>query len=371
MTKKLIILTSLLGIFVIFLSLSCCKDCPDCPTDPEPPPLGHYRIYAYARDSRFLMSVDTPVDTIVDSVRLNFDMGYGVYVTPDGRRVMVTNTDDNTMEIYNASDLSYLGASDQYGDYYFDATDNYGVWTSPTRKRVYFISADNLIPYDSIDCSVDYGYLDTVSNTFFAGNGDIDSAGTAVNRHMIFVIDCNLRILIDTVVVWPDSSEMGVIQLAYDWLTEDLYFHARFRGLPYFFQYDTNADSIVKATATSYPLGSVSVSPDGSLVYMTDSGDGFYFVWPPGYVYIFDALSHEVKDIIPPYVVPGGRIWPPLFGQIVLTPDNRRAYVSSNLNAANSVPLVTVDLLEGKIINAILPYEGFFAVSIAMGPAPE
>jgi DNA-binding beta-propeller fold protein YncE len=370
MNKRPIILTSLLGILVIFLSLSCCKDCPDCPVLPEPPPVGHYRIYTFDSYHRFIVSIDTPADTIVDSIRVDFN-GYGIFATPDGNHVLVTNTSNFTMEIYNASDLTHIGSSDQYGDYYFDGSEGYGLCVCFNTDNIYFIDPVSLNPYDSVSRCVGYGYLDTVNNLFFGSNFELDSLGHLVNANIILVIDCDTRTLVDSIIVWPDPSSVSVLELAYDWLTEDLYFHAWFDGHSRFVQYDTKTDSIVNLTSTTYAIGSVAVSPDGKLIFMTDGGDGSHWVQPPGYIYVFDATTHEVADLIPPYLFPDGPIEEPFFGQIILTPDNRRAYVSSNRNAWHTVPIIVVDLIERKPIRAILPLEAFWAESITIAPIPK
>ncbi|UCD94119.1 MAG: WD40 repeat domain-containing protein, partial [Candidatus Zixiibacteriota bacterium] len=71
MTKKPIILTSLLGICVIFLNLSCCKDCPDCPTYPGEPEPGSY--YVFISDGNqdgpgYIWIVDSKTDSLIDSI---------------------------------------------------------------------------------------------------------------------------------------------------------------------------------------------------------------------------------------------------------------------------------------------------------------
>lgn len=364
MKKKIFVFTALILFSAVILYLSCCEDCPTCPDEPTPPPLGHYRLYAHAASHKFIMSVDTPADTIVDSIRVDY-YGYGIFLMPDGNRLLVTNTEDFRMEIYSASDLSHVGTSPQYGDYYFDASDGYGIWVSfmGDHLKTYLIDAISLTPVDSIDRPIGDGFLDTVSNYFFGCNYH--------DSRIIYRIDCDSWSLLDSIIVWDSDTTGRVLQPAHNWLTGDLYFHAWYNKLSYFFQYDTEADSIIKATPTTTPLGSVAISPDGRSVYMTDGGDGSHWIYPPDYIYIFDAITHQVRDLIPTYDFAGELAWPPLFGQIILTPDNRRAYVGASWNAWGNVPVISIDLLEKKIVGTIYPINGFWATSIALGPVPD
>jgi len=123
MRQKLIILASLIGICGFFIYLSCCDDCPtcgicgffiylsccdDCPTCPADPvtELGNYRLYAVDGLFQFLMSVDVPADTIVDSIRLDYYPSE-VFVTPDGSKLIVMGGGGL---VYNTSDLSLVAA---------------------------------------------------------------------------------------------------------------------------------------------------------------------------------------------------------------------------------------------------------------------
>ena len=85
---------------------------------------------------------------------------------------------------------------------------------------------------------------------------------------------------------------------------------------------------------------------------------------------VFDALTHRPTHWITPYDTSGNRV-DDLFGQIILTPDNQRAYLGGNSTAGGGVPMVVIDLKENRIVKAIRPYNVFDAASITLGPVPK
>jgi len=98
MRQKLIILASLIGIFGFFIYLSCCDDCPTCADEPELPPLGNYRCYIWDTYNNIIFSIDTPADTIIDSVHTDL-AGYDFFVAPGGERLLALNSATQTTEI--------------------------------------------------------------------------------------------------------------------------------------------------------------------------------------------------------------------------------------------------------------------------------
>ena len=355
MRQKLIILAALIGICGFFIYLSCCDDCPTCPGDPEPPPLGNYRVYVFDGLNKFLMSVDTPADTIVDSIRLDFN-GYACFITPDGERLLATNQNNNTMSIYNTSDLSFVGSNPRYGEYFFDGTDNYGICMSFLDNKMYFIDPLTLAPLDSIDRMGYESYLDTVNDIYYISAD-----------YIIYRVNCNSRVLQDSLILpYPATGEILYNRLANDicYITHDQLFS-------YFFQYDIEKDSIVSTTYITGNGGSISISPDGRYIYMTDSGHGMFNETPPGYIYVFDAINHEIIKLIPNYDFIANRWVRPYLGEIRLSSDNRRAYIGAGVSAGGGVPLVIIDLIENKIVKTISPYSAFEATGIVLGPIPN
>jgi hypothetical protein len=331
---------------------SCCKD---CPTAPQPPPLGEYRLYAYDNLSQLIMAFDTPADTLVDSVRIDY-YSYRIFLTPDEDRLLVPHRDNRCTEIYRASDLSHIGSIAQHGDYYFDKTDNIAVFYG-LDSTIYFIDPVSLTPFDSITGFPLLGdfYIDTVSNFLYC---------PAYLENWIYIIDYNNRLLADSVDVGGHAYSV-----IYSRLTNEFYFHTKITPVSGFYRFDIDTDSLHLITYTTSPFGSVSLSPDVGTVYMTDGGHGFFGIEPRGDVWVYDPFEHKVITIIPPTPFldisdPGSKC----FGTILITPDNRRAYVGGNPNSAGGVPLAVVDLASNRMIHKIKPYSYFYAISIALGP---
>jgi len=346
--------------------LSCCDECPTCPAEEESPPLENYRIYAIDGLNRFLTSIDTPADTIVDSIRIDYDAA-GLYLPPNGECVMVMNLTDLKMEVYNAASLEHVETMDQYGDYYFDATDNYGVWIDIPNDQIRFIDPNTLTPSDSIGREIRFGYLDTVSNCFYGNDLHV--------HNLVYKVDCNTRQLVDSMFMrmplTDTALDIVVYQMCYNWLTDDLYY----LGVPaantaFFYVYDCETDSVKTLIRIFGPFGSIAISPDGTKVFMTDSGDSIFFIIPDGYIFVYDAYSLDICDLIEPYAYPGGFVYLPCFGKTLFTPDTRRAYVGAGWYMGGGAPLVTVDLSQNKIINIISPYETFSPSDICLGPVP-
>jgi len=355
----------IMAIFVAILSIclfqSCDKDCPVCPGD-EIGELGNYRLYVLDSYNRFIMSIDTPADTIVDSIRIDY-FANDLFVTPDGERLLVRG---DKLRIYNTSDLSLIETLDQQNCIYrFDGGDNYGVMSN--LEKTYFINPADLTPFDSIDFNLPPGdypnswfaYLDTTSDQYFIATSKLPD-----NTYIIFQIDCHSRTVVDS--IKTPVSWGGIGPLAYNWLTNDLYFLCT--GA-YFRQYDLTGDSLINNTYISHTTGSISVSPDGRRVYMTDGGDGMHWIHPSRPIWVFDALTHQPTHWITPYDTSGNRV-DDLFGQIILTPDNQRAYLSGNPNSPG-VPVTVIDLEQNRIVGTIEPFKVSDAASIVLGPVPE
>jgi len=71
MKQKLFVLIAVFAVLAIGVFLSCDKDCPVCPEDNTGEP-GNYRLYVLDTYNRFILSIDTPADTIVDSTRIDY-----------------------------------------------------------------------------------------------------------------------------------------------------------------------------------------------------------------------------------------------------------------------------------------------------------
>jgi hypothetical protein len=342
------------------LFLCCCDDCPTCPKEPGPPPFGHYRLYAISgwNPNGLLMSIDVPADTIVDSVRVTHNADF-ICVTPDGENLLVRGPDG--IYRYSTRDLSYLGWLDRFGYYYFDGGDGYGIFTDGS--FIHFIDPATLLPTDSLNIGVDLGYLDTVANQFFAG---------ARTGATIYQVDCNTRTLVDSFV--PPFAG-GVTALAYNRLTDELYYLIFVSSYySYFVQYDCDGDSVISKTYVTHATGDVAVSPDCKRVYMTDGGNGMLFVVPPGNIWVFDGITDKVVDWIAPFSAETRKWLEPYFGEFLITPDNRRAYVGAARSSGGPLTLPVVDLERNIIIKTLVPDSLLWRNGVglvALGPIPK
>ncbi len=354
-----------------FVALTCDEDCPVCPKEPEPRAVEHYRLYAISglNPEGLLMSIDVPADTVVDSVRVDYN-SEGLFVTGDGQRLLVLRYIDSTpyvqVEIYNASDLSNIGSSDRYGKYFFDGGDNYGILK---RQSIYFIDPVTLIPIDSIVTPVPTGlvcYLDTVTDRFFAAV-DPDSGAT------VYIIDCLTRTLTDSLVNLPGGG--NVMNLAYNWVTDDLYyFTRRYSAWSQFLQYNCETRTLVWTIDIVGATGSIAVTPDGKTIYMTDGGNCMLGYVPMIPIWVINATTHRPMAWIAPYVYPTGEYVSPCLGSMVITPDMTRAYLGASRSAGGAPPIPVIDLQTNRIIKTIFPQSMAWthgAAHVALGPVPD
>ncbi|MEW5925285.1 MAG: hypothetical protein AB1746_14985 [Candidatus Zixiibacteriota bacterium] len=359
MRNRLLLLFISLGMSLFLGFMSCCDDCPTCPKEEEPPPLGKFRLYSICFWDGMLISYDIPADTIVDSVTLPYQ-SYGVFVTPDGERLLVMRAQENNfgMDIFSARDLSLLGSTNQYGDYYFDGTDGYGIMLSFTDESIYFVDPVNLYPTDTIVRFGNHGYLDTVGNNFFG----VKYPGI----NIVYRIDCNIRQLIDSIVL-PGTE---ISEICYNHYSNELYYSC-YNPYPYayFIQYDLNNKTILNETMMTGGSWGAAITIEGDRIFANDSGSRDWL--PPGYIWVFDALTNEVCHLIEPFDYATGTILHPSFGQILMTPDGRRAYIASSYSMIAETPIAVVDLQTEKIIKVLPSAYGFGGTSIALGPVPE
>ena len=71
---------------------------------------------------------------------------------------------------------------------------------------------------------------------------------------------------------------------------------------------------------------------------------------PSGNITVFDAESHQPEIFIPNFNFTTQEWVDPIMGKIILTPDNRRAYIGAGFSSGGSGPLEVVDLQKNKII---------------------
>jgi hypothetical protein len=106
-------------------------------------------LYALDRWRYKLISIDVPADTIVDSTSAEYET-FGIFLTPDGERLLVPNIQAMKTEVYSTRNLSHIGTIDKYGDYYFDGADNIAIYNGLQEEEIYFIDPMTLTAYDPL-----------------------------------------------------------------------------------------------------------------------------------------------------------------------------------------------------------------------------
>jgi len=341
------------------MALTCDEDCPVCPKEPEPVPEGNYRLYACDAYNHILFSFDIPADTIIDSVKLGFGLD-DLDVTPDGNRIVISDYWNLDTKIYRASDLTLEQIIPRTGQYTFDPKGSYLICSFG--GYTVFLDPVTFEPLDSVSVGGGEYFLDTVNNWYFGRNYD---------SMWFYRVDCLTYSIIDTIKIrLPGGERMGTYEFAYNWLTNDLYFHARTIGAAYFMQYSLDSDSLIASMRIWGPFGGVAISTDGKSVFMTDGGDGTEGISPPGYLWVFDAFTHKVRDLIPPFIYPDSLLRSRHYGSIVVPPDNRRVYIGVNTNGLSGLPIIDVDLIQRRMVRGF-PYYNAMFYELDIGKVPS
>jgi len=351
MKQKRIIIIPLILIGAVFWWLSCS----DNPTAPDSGN-AEYRLFALDYWGDCLLSFAVPADTIIDSVRLDY-YAWGVFVTPDGSRLLINNYITLQTEVHSATDLSHIESRYQYGDYYFDGRDDYGLLYSYIDNALHFIDPQTLAITSSIPRQTPNGYLDTVNNIFY---GASEYSGGYTD---ILVIDCLSQTIIDSLAV-----NAYLYEFLYSPRDNSIYFHSRAAvGLSLFCRYDITGDSITVITRTADSFGSLALTPDQNGIIMTDGGNGMIGIVPDGNIWVIEVGSNDIIKLIPPFIYPNG----PKFGGICLgtiriIPEISRTYIGSNVNAGSGRSLLVVDNTSYECVNYISPYRGFYVPYLAV-----
>jgi len=354
MESKYYFLIPAIFIFASLCFLSCDEDCPNCPEGIAPqPPISH-RIYAFDDMNGFIMSVDYPADTIVDSIRVDF-YGWGIFITPDGERLLVTNSSgSHTMEIYRTADLSHIGSLNQFGDYFFDGGDDYGIWLPLTGNKFYFIDGASLLPTGAINRPAYYGFLDTLSNTFFALSAN--------DGRIIYRVDCDLRKIADSIVMPVGVS----LDFVYSRAANSIFFF----GGKWLLAYGLEDHEIDTLDNDYYFYKSLGISSDGKLLCVTDGGDALFGYSPVNDMVFYDAVTRELMPTFAQDFSFFGQLLPYFFGKPLFAPDNSLVFVGSFPGSGGCTPLCFVDPEGPVITDVISPFECFDATAIALGPIP-
>jgi len=355
-------------ISALFLVTTCSDDCPVCPKKETT----QYRLYAVDDYGHRLYAIDIPADTVLLSVPVDFETALDMIVSQDGSRLMISVLGIYSTLIYDTQDLSIIDTLDgMYGYYYFDFTDNYGVLVSSliADPVVKILDPNTLESNVMIDRFMRYAFLDTVSNCLYGVAGP-----DATLANLIYKIDCNSGRLVDSFFISTNDDQfVSVGNIAYNWLNDILYFHAKIApSQSYFYQYELFAGSAVDSTHIVEKFGSAAISPNGRKVYMTEGGNAWFGIRPPGYIRVYDVFTHKADSILPPNIDPYGQPWEPYYRDILITPGGKRAYIGAGGNDATWAPLslFSINLDDNTVNVGVMPTPTFSASVITIGPAP-
>ena len=350
-SKFIFLLTVVLAVTV----LNCGDDCPVCPGD-NPPDLGEYYLIGYDITRQIIVLVDVPADTIIDTIHCGYE-SRDMVLHPDGDKIMIQNLDDGTIELYQTSNLEHVGTMEQFGIYYFDIYDNYGLWFQPQENNLYKIDNFSMFPIDTIENIMIYdSYLDTTNNVFYA---------PIFEDTLIYKIDCNTMEVIDT--FYTASS---VRELVYSHLSNEIFYISplMYNGVLYRFDVDTGEHTILDFL--THTTGAVRITPDGKYILATDGADPLHGRFSNPYIYLYD-IENTKLDYIPctPFLVhpSAGLI---IFGNIAITSDNCRAYVCAVPSYyGGPSPAGVIDLHTMKMTHTVeKPTEYFEYTNIVLAP---
>ncbi len=349
----------------LFMVTTCSDNCPVCPKKE----VAQYRLYAVDDYGYELYVIDIPSDTVLFSIPIDYSVR-SMFVSRDGSRLMVGSIDALATLVYDTRDLSVIDTLEgMLGYYYCDYSDDYIALASTLSADpdIKILDPVNLEPRFTIERAVRTSFLDTVSNCLYGE--------AAVEANLVYKIDCNTGRLVDSFRITTNGDQIIVVQrMFYNWLNDLLYFHAKIS--PYqscFYQYDLLADSALDSTIIVEDPGSAAISPDGRKIYMTEGGNAWFGIRPPGYIRIYNAFTHQVEDsVLPPDLDPYGHPWSCYYRDILITPDGSRAYIGAGGNAAVTAPLpiYSINLDDNTRNVGAMPTSSFSASVISIGPAP-
>jgi hypothetical protein len=293
MRKKPIILTSLLGIFVFFLNLTCCKDCPDCPTCPERAKPGSYYVYIadWNQDEPgYIWVVDSETDSLIDSIPTPVAHITVMDVSSDGQFLAAFGGSLGRVLIYD-TDLKDTVASVSPSDFpYFTLNNEYLLIQDIIERRIYkyAVSTWSLVASDTMlfDKAVMFN-----TPTQLLG---ITSGG---KEYVIYDYETMSATKIDSITRADGSTPQA---LATTMSSDDRHFY--FLARPdKVFKFEIESSSIVDSILIIYGTynGSLKWTPNGTYLLVTESSE-----WPDpplSNLLMIDQDSFSVVRRIPTY----------------------------------------------------------------------
>lgn len=335
--------------------LACCDDCPNCPGD-NPPEAGDYYLIGYDITQQIVVLIDIPADTIIDTIHCGFD-SYDMVAHPDSDKFMMLNNTDGTIEVYETSTLEHLETINQFGIYYFDVDDGYGLWFSPQDSALYKINTSTLSPIDTISrIFISDSFLDTLHNRFYASKFE---------EEWVYIIDCENMAKADSF-----RTESSVVEIAYSAATNQVFYISPSisGGELHRYNLSDSTDYFLEYLRTI--AGGITITPDQKYILITDGADPLHGILSNPFIYIFNTESATLDVIAAtPFIIypPAGLM---IFGNIAVTSDSRRAYVSAVPSwYGGPSPIGVIDIYSKKMIGTIeLPTQYFSYSNVLITP---
>jgi YVTN family beta-propeller protein len=335
--------------------------------------------YIPSADFDHVSVIDTVTNTVIATIPVGmFPMG--VAVSPDGRKVYVTNETSNNVSVISTFTNRVIGSAIPVG------THPVGVAVSPDGRKVYVTntstSSYNVSVIDTaknrVTATIPVGQLplgvavtpDGVHHSPPHLRADRRGeepgrAGDATNKvyvanagsNNVSVVDAATNKVIATIPVGlqPIGVAVSPVQRKREDERERGDGGGRERepegGKVYVVNELSNSVSVIDAATNTViatiPVGTqpagVAVSPDGSRVYVTNANSPDFS--QPGTVSVIDAATNTVIATIPVGTTPGG---------VSVTPDGSRVYVAnafspvSVIDAVKNIVVATITVANGN-----------------------
>ena len=347
--KAAVVLLTALG-----LALACASE---RGMDPEPE---RYRLYVSTTswNSRVYV-VDTETDSLIDSTMATDGSTAWGDVTPDGRYVL-RHSYPLCTEVLDAATLTKV--KDLPGCALFPAfaIDDGLILGTHSTGQIDIISYPELSLADTdtivlegnprtrrplVDPSRDLVYF-----ALFYGEGQVDRVELLAWDYVRRQIQDQWDLPVNRFTIAPGTSRLyAIVGNAV-------------------LSYDLSSRTVLWQQPILTEFGCVQLTPDGRELWRSDRGNVF-FPRISGYVYIHDPQSGVVTDSISLFgylsetaPLPGG--------EIVFTPDGRKAYVATSHISYSAGPVLVIDVATREVLKLLFDDFRHYPDHLSIGPAP-
>ena len=216
------------------------------------------KVYVTDLKANNVLVIDTATGTLIDSVPVETSP-VGIAVTPDGKKVYVANNKGNSVSVIDTAINKVVHTFDE-----FDGS--FGVAVTPDGREVYVTNSD----------SSTVSIIDTATNRIYVVQGIIDPGGITVTP--------------DGKKVYVTSGNTNTVYVI-----------------------DTVTKKFVNVTVGSNPTG-ITVTPDGKKAYVANDGGKIN-----SSISVIDTTTNKVIDTVPLIQGPYG---------IAVTPDGKKVYAA-------------------------------------------